>query len=214
MIRVILFEDGKNFTDMLSLYFEDSDKVFLTAAFSDANHAMKHIKELSPDVVLMDIEMPGKSGLDALQEINQASPDTKVMIQTQFEDEHKIFIALCRGAWGYALKTDPLEKIESAIVEVHNGGGYFSPAIANKVASFFRNTEVQTNAEYVDLTRREKEVLNYMATEPGWTYDTIAFEMELSFHTVHGYAKSIYQKLHVNCRGEAIQKAINLRLIP
>ncbi|MBK7870073.1 MAG: response regulator transcription factor [Saprospiraceae bacterium] len=213
-IRVLLFEDNKNFAETLSDYFEDSKQVFITEVFHNAEKAVPQIKEYKPDVVLMDIEMPGISGLDAMSKINDANTDTKVMIQTQFEDSHRIFVALSRGALGYALKTDSLKKIEAAIVDVHNGGGYFSPAVANKVATFFRHKEVQASSEYVKLTETELKVLNYMESEPGWTYENIAQEMNIGYYTVHSHTRNIYRKLHVNCRGEAIQKAIQLRLIP
>ena len=120
MIRIILFEDNNNFREAIKEALSYSDKVFLTATFENANNAIREIRKHEPDVVLMDIEMPGLSGLDALSEINKSCPGTKVMIQTQFEDEHRVFVALCRGAWGYALKSDSFDQIEQALVDVHH----------------------------------------------------------------------------------------------
>ncbi|MCB0632749.1 MAG: response regulator transcription factor [Saprospiraceae bacterium] len=211
MIRVILFEDNQNFREALTDAFEDSDKVFLTQSFPNATKAVDQIHEYQPDVVLMDIEMPGISGLDAMTKIQEASPETKVMIQTQFEDEHRIFVALCRGAWGYALKSDPFDRLEDAIEEVHKGGGYFSPAIAAKVARFFTSDTVRSEPEYVDLTEREKEVLTLLTK--AMRSKEIATKLFLSTETVNSHLKHIYKKLHVNSRAEAIVRALENKLI-
>jgi DNA-binding NarL/FixJ family response regulator len=211
MIRVILFEDNENYREALTDAFEDSKKVFLTESFPNAEKAVEHVRDYKPNVVLMDIEMPGISGLDAMKKIREFSPETRVMIQTQFEDEHRIFVALCRGAWGYALKSDPFDKLEDAIVEVNKGGGYFSPAIAAKVARFFTNDTVRAEPEYVELTEREKEVLGLLCK--GMRSKEIAAELFLSTDTVNSHLKNIYKKLHVNSRGEAIVRALENRLI-
>lgn len=211
MIRIILFEDNRNYREALAEAFEDSGKIFLTESFENANKAVAQVKTYQPDVVLMDIEMPGISGLDALSKIREASPKTKVMIQTQFEDEHRIFVALCRGAWGYALKSDSFDKLEDAIEEVHNGGGYFSPAIAGKVARFFTNDKVRAEPEYTPLSPRELEVLGHLVQAK--RNREIAKDMHLGFETVHSHVKSIYRKLHVSSRPEAILKALENKLI-
>lgn len=210
MVRIILFEDNRNFREALELFFEDSEKVYLTKSFPDANKAVAQINEYQPDVVLMDIEMPGISGLDALRIINKDSPNTKVMIQTQFEDDHRLFVALCRGAWGYALKSDSLEKIEEAIIDVHQGGGYFSPAIAGKVARFFQDKELKADPDFCNLTARELEVLTYLVN--GKKYQEIANALFISYEGVHSHVKKIYEKLHVNSKSEAILKAIDAKL--
>ena len=210
-IRIILFEDNKNYREALAYAFEDSEQVHLTASFENAEKAVARIAEYKPDVVLMDIEMPGISGLDALMKIKAASPNTRVMIQTQFEDQHRIFVALCRGAWGYALKSDSFDKMELAIMEVHNGGGYFSPSIAGKVARFFASEAVKKVPEYTPLTDREKEVLGHLVQAK--KYRDIAKEMFLSYETVHSHVRKIYTKLHVNSRSEAILKALENKLI-
>jgi DNA-binding NarL/FixJ family response regulator len=211
MVRIILFEDNRNFREALELFFEDSESVYLTKSFPDANKAVAQINEYQPDVVLMDIEMPGISGLDALRIINKESPNTKVMIQTQFEDDHRLFVALCRGAWGYALKSDSLEKIEAAIIDVHQGGGYFSPAIAGKVARFFLNKEFSQDPDFCALTSRELEVLQLLPKLK--TYKEIGDKLYISYEGVHSHVKNIYEKLHVNSKSEAIWKAIESKII-
>ena len=211
MVRILLFEDNKNYRTALIDAFKISDKVHLTKAFEDANKAVRQIEEYQPDVVLMDIEMPGISGLDALSKINESHPGTKVMIQTQFEDEHRLFVALCRGAWGYALKSDSFDKLEQAVVEVHQGGGYFSPTIAGKVTRLFLTEKFQATPEYTPLTDRESEVLTYLAQ--AYKYKEIAKKMFLSYEGVHSHVKNIYSKLHVSSRAEATLKAIEAKLI-
>ncbi|MBK9491228.1 MAG: response regulator transcription factor [Haliscomenobacter sp.] len=210
MVRVILFEDNRNFREALELFFEDSEKVYLTKSFEDATKAVAQIKEYQPDVVLMDIEMPGISGLDAMKLIKAECPNTKVMIQTQFEDDHRLFVALCRGAWGYALKSDSLDRIETAILDVHQGGGYFSPAIAGKVARFFQEKELKADPDFCNLTTRELEVLKHLVN--GKRYQEIANAMFISYEGVHSHVKKVYEKLHVNSKSEAIVKAIDAKL--
>jgi DNA-binding NarL/FixJ family response regulator len=211
MVRVILFEDNKNFREALELFFEDSEKVHLTKSFEDATKAVAQIKEYKPDVVLMDIEMPGISGLDAMRLINKECPNTKVMIQTQFEDDHRLFVALCRGAWGYALKSEPLDRIETAILDVHNGGGYFSSSIAGKVTRFFLNKEFKEDPDFCNLTDRELEVMQLLPKLK--TYQEIADHLYISYEGVHSHVKKIYEKLHVSSKSLAIMKAIESKLI-
>lgn len=213
MIRILLYEDNLHYQEALQEAFELSDKVYLTKVFDNAAKAVRQIREYQPDIVLMDIEMPGISGLDALKEIEQQLPKTKVMIQTQFEDEHRIFVALCRGAWGYALKSDSFDRLEDAIVEVHQGGGYFSPKIAAKVARLFQNPTFQKEPEYVKLTNREKEVLHHLVHGEKKKYQDIADTMYVSYAAVHSHMKNIYKKLHVTSKSEAIIKAIEGRLV-
>ena len=211
MIRVLLFEDNKNYREALEDAFAFSDEVCLTESFPDANKAVRQVQDFKPDVVLMDIELPGISGLDALAQINQLELGTKVMIQTQFEDDHRIFVALCRGAWGYALKQDSFEKMEEAIKQVHLGGGYFSPSVAGKVVKFFRNKALNNDPDYVALTEREHEVLTFL--KQGLKYQEIADQIFLSYEGVHSHIKNIYKKLHVNSRTQAILKAMESKLI-
>ena len=159
----------------------------------------------------MDIQMPGISGIDALKELHQHEPEVPILIQTIFEDNHRIFCAICAGASGYVLKSAGPEAIEEAIMNVHNGGGYFSPAIAIKVAKLFRNQLVKEQPSYVDLTESEEEVLKEMCK--GLSYKLIANELNKKYSTVHFHIKNIYKKLHVNSMPEAVAKAIANRLI-
>ena len=207
-LRVILFEDNKEYTESLRMFFEDSEKVFLTASFLDATEALKQIRKHEPDVVLMDIELPGVSGIEAMQKIKEAIPDTKILIQTSFEDNHKILAALCGGASGYFIKSAGLMALEQSILDVYQSGGSLSPSIAKKVIALM---ETNNKVEYVKLTPKEKEVLQYLVE--GLSYKMIEAKMDTSYHAVHFHIKNIYTKLHVHSKAEAIVKAIKNKLI-
>lgn len=211
MIRVVLFEDNKSLRQSLGLYLASTDEVFFCGAFPDANEVLAKIRKHKPDVVLMDIQMPGISGLEALQKIKTAHPTTKVLMQTVYEDEHRVFTAICGGASGYVLKSPDPEVILQAIKEVYNGGAHMSPTIAAKVLGMFQQQFVQTQPTYVDLTEREREVLGCMVK--GMSYKMIADACCLSYHTVHWHVKHIYEKLHVNSAPEAVARAIEGRLV-
>ncbi len=211
MIRVILFEDKKAFRETLEFYWRDSEKIYLAASFEEADDALKIIRKYKPDVVLMDIQLPGISGIEALQELHKYEPEVPILIQTIFEDNHRIFCAICGGASGYVLKSAGPGAIEEAIIDVHNGGGYFSPAIALKVAKLFRNELVQGQATFVELTKVEEEVLKSMCK--GLSYELIADDVKRKYDVVHFHIKNIYKKLHVNSMPEAVAKAIANRLI-
>lgn len=212
MIRTVLFEDDKVFRQELTLYFKGSEKVELVAAYDHANDAVAHIQKHQPDVVLMDIQMPGISGIEALQKIKAASPTTKVLMQTTFEDNHRIFLAICGGAEGYVLKDINPETIEEAVIDVHNGNRYFSRTIAQKVFQIFLTPMVQSNVYYVALTPRETEVLQWLGK--GKSRKMIAAECKIAEYTVNDHIKKVYEKLHVNCAHEAVARALELKLIP
>ena len=211
-IRILLFEDNKKYQESLKLYFEDSDKIFLTAVYAHAKDAVKRIEEHNPDVVLMDIEMPGISGIEALQQIKAKKPQVKILMQTAFDDNHRIFVSLCAGASGYVIKSAGLASYEQAIVDVHQGGGYFSPSIASKVIALFKSDLVTGQVDYIDLTKTELQVLECMA-EDGPSYKMIADRLGKTYDAVHYHVKNVYKKLHVNCMTEAVIIGIKNRLI-
>jgi DNA-binding NarL/FixJ family response regulator len=211
MIRVVLFEDNKNFRESLSMYLAGNENIWLIGNFPDAREAVSIVKKHKPDVVLMDIEMPYKTGLMAMAEIKQVFPDTKILIQTVFEDEERIFQAICGGASGYIVKSPDPEKYVQAIREVQEGGSALSPSIASKVMKLFQNQFVKSQNTFVDLTQREKDVLACMVK--GLSYKLIADACGISYSTVNTHVKHIYEKLHVNSAPEAIIKAIEMRLV-
>jgi len=211
MARVVIFEDNKSFRQNLSLFLASTEGIFLAGTYGDANEAVAKIRKHKPDVVLMDIQMPGISGIEAMQKIKAAYPETKVLIQTVFEDDHKVFTAICGGASGYLLKNPDPGLILQAIMDVANGGAHMSPTIATKVLAMFQHHFVQAQPTYVELTVREREVLGCMVK--GMSYKMIADACFLSYHTVHWHIKRIYEKLHVNSAPEAVAKAIERKLV-
>jgi DNA-binding NarL/FixJ family response regulator len=211
MIRVALFEDNKNFRESLSLYLAGSDNIWMTGSYPDARESVSIVKKQKPDVILMDIEMPYMNGIQAMIEIRKAVPDAKILIQTVFEDEDRVFQAICGGASGYIIKNPDPEKYVQAIEEVNAGGSHLSPVIASKVMQMFQNQFVKKEPTFVDLTAREKDVLGCLVK--GMSYKMIADACSISYATVNTHVKHIYEKLHVNSAPEAIIKAIEMRLV-
>lgn len=211
MISILLFEDNKNLRESLSLYLAGTDGLWLSGAYADATDAVKLVRKYKPDVVLMDIQMPGISGIEAMRAIKKVNSEVKVLIQTVFENDDKVFAAICAGANGYILKTPKPENYVQAIIDVYNGGSHLTPSIAAKVLSMFQNQFVMKEQTYVSLTPREKEVLQYMVK--GMSYKMIADACDISFSTVHSHIKNIYEKLHVNSAPEAVVKALEMRLV-
>ena len=210
-ISVVIFEDNKSYRNSLSAYLSNTNGILVAGAYPDASDVLSKIRKHKPDVVLMDIQMPGISGLEALKKIKAATPEVKILMQTMFEDEHKIFAAICSGANGYFVKSPDPEQMVQAIQDVAEGGGHLSPTIAAKAFKMFQNQFVKTQTNYITLTDREKEILGLMVK--GQSYKMIADSVCLSYHTVHWHVKNIYEKLHVNSAPEAVAKAIEGRMV-
>jgi DNA-binding NarL/FixJ family response regulator len=208
-IRVAIFEDNKLLRDALQTIIAGTDGYTCSGVFTDGNHWDSDIKRSDPDVVLMDIEMPGLNGVEVTRHICEVYPNVKILIQTVFNDNEKIFSALCSGASGYILKTDPPHKYLEAITDVFNGGAPISAGVAKKILGFFANKNVilvSPDAEDYQLSQREKEILQLMVK--GESYPIIAEKIFISYETVRTHVKHIYKKLHVASRSEAITKAI------
>lgn len=211
MIRVVLFEDNKNLRESLALYLSGIEGIWFSGAFPNAKEAWPLIKRHKPDVVLMDIQMPHRSGIEAMKEIKDNAPQTKVLIQTVFEDDDKIFQSICSGASGYLIKSPDPEIYVQAIREVYSGGSHLSPSIARRVLEMFQHQFVKSEHTYVELTQREKEILSCMVK--GLSYKMIADTCGIAFSTVATHVNHIYEKLHVNSAPEAVVKALEWRLV-
>jgi len=208
-IRVAIFEDNKLVRDALQTILDGTPGFICCGAFADGNRWQQAIQSSQPDVVLMDIEMPGLNGIEVTKQLQTHFPHVKILIQTVFNDSEKIFSALCAGASGYILKNDPPHKYLEAINEVYNGGAPMNPTVAKKVLGFFGNKNiilVTPKANDYQLSQREMEILQLMAG--GENYKTIAGNAFISYETVRTHVKNIYKKLHVTCRSEAVLKAI------
>ena len=208
-IRVALFEDNKLVRDALQTILNGTPGFTCCGAFADGNRWEPDINKSQPDVVLMDIEMPGLNGIEIKRRICERFPHIKSLMQTVFNDSEKIFLALCAGASGYILKNDPPHKFIEAINEVYNGGAPISSAVAKKILGFFGNQNiilVSPGNEDYHLTEREKEILRLMVES--FNYKAIAEKIFISYETVRTHVKNIYKKLHVTSRNEAVMKAI------
>jgi len=213
-VRVTIFEDNKKYRDSLSVLIDGSPGFSLAGAFEDANNAVDKISKSQPDVVLMDIEMPGTSGIEAVGEIKKAFPKLNVLMQTVFEDDNKIFESICSGASGYILKNTPPARILDAVMETYQGGAPMSPVIAKKVLQLLqlqKEQPIAPDAQTFSLTPREKEILTHMVN--GMSYKMIAGRCGITFETVRTHINNIYEKLHVVTMTEAVAKAIKQKIV-
>lgn len=196
-IKVFVYDDNESRRDSLKALVELTPEIIFSGAAADCANLANDMKKYEPDVVLMDINMPNVDGMEGLRQIRQSFPHIKVLMQTVFDDNEKIFTSIRSGASGYILKKDSPQRILQAIQEVYEGGAVMNPGIAQKVLEFFQPKKTKTT-----LTDRETQVLTLLAE--GLSYKMIADKLALSFHTVNTHAKNIYEKLHVASLGEAI----------
>ena len=213
-IRVSIFEDNKKFRQSLAVLIDGTPGFALAGAFENANNVVSDILESQPDVVLMDIEMPGTSGIEALYSLKKSFPNLNVLMQTVFEDDDKVFESICNGASGYILKSTVPARILEAIVETYHGGAPMTPLIARKVLQLLQRQQDSSSkiiGEDIRLTSREKEVLGYMVN--GMSYKMIAAQCAISYETARSHIRNIYEKLHVATMTEAVAKAIRTRIV-
>ena len=182
----------------------------LSGAFADCLAVEYQVKKLQPDVILMDIDMPGISGIEAVQLIRHFDIDVPILMLTVFDTNEKIFDALCAGASGYLLKKTTPSKIVEAINDVYTGGTPMTPEIAKKVLGHFSNQPLKSKKLY-NLTEREKDIL-FNLTQ-GKSYKMIATQLQISIDTVRFYIKQIYLKLQVNSAPEAVSKALRENIV-
>jgi len=210
MIKVALFEDIPDLREGLQAFLEASDEVSCCGAWENCDQVKKIVTHHQPDVVLMDIDMPGTNGMEGLKIIRELYPDMSVIMLTVFEDDDNVFNSICAGANGYMLKRTPPSRIIDAIKEVHEGGAPMTASIAKKVLQAFAKSNAPKQNDY-QLTDREKDILGSLVK--GNSYKMISAELGISINTVREYIRRIYDKLHVHSMNEAVAKAINNRIV-
>lgn len=210
-ISVCLFDDNTQLRDSISYLLEEAEGFACVGAFKDCSNILREITKCNPDVVLMDIDMPGINGIEAVQMIKEKFPELKILMLTVFEDDDKIFNSLCAGASGYILKSVSPSRILDAIKEIHDGGVPMTPTVAVRVLRMFRTQSEETQPESFLLSDREKEILGLLVK--GMSYKMIASQCFISVETVNNHLRNIYRKMNVHSKGEAITKAIRGKIV-
>lgn len=202
MIHIAIVEDVKEIREGLQLLIESNPLFVCGQVYASAEQAMSGLPQYEPDVVLMDIHLPGMNGIEAVRRLKPVLPRTQFIMSTIYEDDENIFESLKAGASGYLLKKTAPSKIIEAIIEVVEGGSPMSSKIARKVIASFQKKDSLDDVEI--LTPKEKEVLKALAK--GLRYKEIAGELKVSIETIRSHARKIYEKLQVQSRTEALNK--------
>ena len=210
IIRIVIIEDERRIREGLEALINGSEGYRCTAAFRSMEDALARPWTETPHVVLVDIGLPGMSGLDGLPMLRQQYPDAALVMLTVYEDDERVFDALCAGACGYLLKRTPPAKLLESLRDAKLGGAPISPEVARRVISVFRTIRPPKRAGY-DLTAHELRILKLLVD--GHDYKSAAAEMGVTFHTVAFHIQNIYEKLQVHSKSEAVAKALRQRLI-
>jgi DNA-binding NarL/FixJ family response regulator len=209
-VRVSIYEDNAKLRDLIELLIGHTEGFAMAGSYPDCTKVIEDVKRDHPDVVIMDIDMPGRSGIEGVQLIKELDVNIRVVMHTVFDDDDRLFTCLTNGADGYLLKKDSWALLVNAIREVYEGGAPMSPGIANRVLKAFRQSKQTPKNDY-HITDRETQVLELLAR--GFSYRMIGIEFSISPETVKRHLKNIYQKLHVQCGPAAVAKAIREKII-
>jgi DNA-binding NarL/FixJ family response regulator len=213
-LRIAIFDDNRNIRESMEMLLATEKSFEVVGSFAHVLDCEADVKACQPDVLLMDIEMPGRTGIEAVQSVKKQFPHVQVLMTTVFEDEDKVFASICAGASGYILKSFLNNKLIDSLIEMQFGGSPMSPGIARKVLNKMHTMgeQLQPGAptDY-KLTNREKEVLKCLVN--GSSYKMIAAELGISYETVRTHIKKIYEKLHVASLTEVVAKAIHQRIV-
>jgi DNA-binding NarL/FixJ family response regulator len=207
-LSVLIFEDNDLLRESIGSMMELDDRYAVAGSFNNVMHAEAQVAELKPDLILMDIDMPGRTGIEAVRRIRAMGIQIPILMLTVFDDTSHVFDAICAGASGYLLKKHISVKLFDAIDEVLHGGAPMSPTIAHMVIA---SMQKPANANPYQLTPREKEILSSLAK--GNSYKMMAVEFEVTIDTIRAHIKKVYEKLHVHSQTEAVAKALNERLV-
>lgn len=206
---VLLYEDNPLLSESIQSMLRLNQELTLTGAFPNPVEIASHLNSLTPDLLIMDIDMPGMTGIEAVTKVRSTNKEIPILMLTVFDDNQHVFDAICAGASGYLLKKHIATRLFSAIEEVLEGGAPMSPSIARMVLASMQQKTIVENP--YQLTPKEREVLTSLSK--GNSYKMIAAEHEISLDTVRSHIRKIYEKLHVHSQTEAVSKAINEKLV-
>jgi len=209
-IKVAIVEDRREIREGLAMLIGGTDGFYCADSYRSAEEVLDRIEQNQPDVVLMDIGLPGMSGIQALQLLKKRYPKMLLLMLTVYDDDERIFDAMCAGASGYLLKKTPPARLLESLREAVGGGAPMSPEVASRVISLFRDIRPPERASY-DLTPHETRLLKLLVE--GHNYKTAAAELGVTVHTVSFHLRSIYDKLQVHSKSEAVAKALQNRLV-
>jgi DNA-binding NarL/FixJ family response regulator len=207
---VVIYEDNGDFREAIVQLINTSMHYTCAGAFYNCNNVDKDVKLLKPQVILMDIDMNGMTGIEAVHVIRNFDKEVKIIMLTVFDDNKNVINAICAGASGYLLKKYCFEKLFSSIAEVLDGGAPMSANIAKMVMDHVAGNNFVTPEKF-DLTTREKDILSDLVK--GYSYKMIAASLHISFETVKSHIRNIYEKLHVHNQSEAVAKALKNRIV-
>lgn len=206
---ILLYEDNLELSESIQSMLRLNDRIRLVAAYENPLEVKTHIETFNPDLLIMDIDMPGMNGIEAVRSVRVSNKEIPILMLTVFDDNKHVFDAICAGASGYLLKKQISSKLFSAVEEVLEGGAPMSPSIARMVLDSMHKRPSSENP--YQLTPKEKEILASLSK--GFSYKLIAAEAQISIDTVRSHIRKIYEKLHVHSQTEAVLKAINEKLI-
>ncbi|MCB0668529.1 MAG: response regulator transcription factor [Saprospiraceae bacterium] len=206
-MQIILFDDNQNLRESIRVLLDSEPDLEVTGDYGSAENIVEIINTVPAQVIIMDIDMPGINGIEAVRLVKALKPSLEIIMLTVFEDEERLYASICAGASGYLLKMQSLVKLPQSIREVKAGGAPMSPGIARKMIGHFQsNPEIEYR-----LSEREKEILQWLVK--GYSYKMIAANTSISIETVKTHLKNVYKKLHVNCATEAVAKVLKEKLI-
>ncbi len=209
-MRIAIIEDKKEIRDGLAMLVNGTDGFHCSGGYRSMEQALDQLGADLPDIVLSDIGLPGMSGIDGIRILKERYPQLIILMLSVYDDDERIFNALCAGACGYLLKNTPPARLLEALREAMAGGGPMSPEVASRVVRLFREVRPPERASY-DLTPHESRLLKLFVE--GHNYKTAAAELGVTVHTISFHLRSIYEKLQVHSKSEAVAKALKNRLV-
>ncbi|HKA17014.1 MAG TPA: response regulator transcription factor [Blastocatellia bacterium] len=210
IIKATVIEDQREIREALVALINGTEGYRCAGGFRSMEEALEKLRQDVPDVVLCDIGLPGMSGIEGIRILKERYPNLLLLMLTVYDDDDRIFDALCAGACGYLLKRTPPVKLLESLKEAVSGGAPMSPEVANRVIKLFRNIRPPDRSDY-DLTPHETRLLKLLVE--GHNYTTAAEELKVSYNTIKFHMRHIYEKLQVHSKSEAVSKALHNRLV-